>query len=87
VNQRPGAPSRASQASVAAAAPENGLTGESAVVGDVIRLFPGENLVTTVPRVTTKEVVVRNSGEHTRRTEDRLGQTSSITDAEPSTLT
>ena len=34
---------------------------------EVIRVFHGTDLITTVPRVTIKEVVVRNSGEHTRR--------------------
>ncbi|NEA73819.1 IS481 family transposase [Streptomyces sp. SID13588] len=32
-----------------------------------IRIFQGTDLITTVPRVTRKEVVVRNSGEHNRR--------------------
>jgi len=34
---------------------------------DVIRVFHGDDLITTIPRTTTKEVVVRKSGEHTRR--------------------
>ncbi|MEU0438148.1 IS481 family transposase, partial [Streptomyces sp. NPDC006290] len=34
---------------------------------DVIRVFHGPELITTVPRVTRKEVVVRKSGEHNRR--------------------
>ncbi|MFC8142977.1 IS481 family transposase [Streptomyces paradoxus] len=34
---------------------------------DVIRVFHGQELITTVPRVTRKEVVVRKSGEHNRR--------------------
>ncbi|WP_189189429.1 hypothetical protein [Streptomyces albiflavescens] len=34
---------------------------------DMIRIFHGPELVTTVPRVTSKEVVVRKSGEHNRR--------------------
>ncbi|WP_405911116.1 IS481 family transposase [Streptomyces sp. NBC_00828] len=34
---------------------------------EVIRIFHGKDLVTTVPRVTRKEVVVRKSGEHNRR--------------------
>ncbi|WP_393088445.1 hypothetical protein [Streptomyces sp. LN704] len=34
---------------------------------DVIRVFHGTELITTVPRVTRKEVVVRKSGEHHRR--------------------
>ena len=34
---------------------------------DTIRIFQGTELVTTVPRVTGKEVVVRKSGEHNRR--------------------
>ncbi|MGA5123066.1 IS481 family transposase [Streptomyces pseudogriseolus] len=34
---------------------------------DVIRVFHGQQLITTVPRVTRKEVVVRKSGEHNRR--------------------
>lgn len=32
-----------------------------------IRVFHGQDLITTVPRVTRKEVVVRKSGEHNRR--------------------
>ncbi|MFJ7949781.1 IS481 family transposase [Streptomyces sp. NPDC096354] len=32
-----------------------------------IRVFHGQELITTVPRVTRKEVVVRKSGEHNRR--------------------
>jgi transposase InsO family protein len=32
-----------------------------------IRVFQGTELITTVPRVTRKEVVVRTSGEHNRR--------------------
>ena len=32
-----------------------------------IRIFQGTELITTVPRVTQKEVVVRKSGEHNRR--------------------
>ncbi len=32
-----------------------------------IRIFQGTELITTVPRVTRKEVVVRSSGEHNRR--------------------
>ena len=34
---------------------------------EVIRIFQGTELITTVPRVTRKEVVVRKSGEHNRR--------------------
>lgn len=34
---------------------------------DVIRVFHSGELITTVPRVTRKEVVVRKSGEHNRR--------------------
>lgn len=34
---------------------------------DVIRVFHGQQLITTVPRVTRKEIVVRKSGEHNRR--------------------
>ncbi|MER5540885.1 integrase core domain-containing protein, partial [Streptomyces mirabilis] len=34
---------------------------------DTIRVFLGTDLITTVPRVTRKEVVVRKSGEHNRR--------------------
>lgn len=34
---------------------------------DAIRIFQGTELITTVPRVTRKEVVVRKSGEHNRR--------------------
>ncbi|WP_307132240.1 IS481 family transposase [Streptomyces aurantiacus] len=34
---------------------------------DTIRIFQGTELITTVPRVTQKEVVARNSGEHNRR--------------------
>ncbi len=34
---------------------------------DVIRVFHGQQLITTVPRVARKEVVVRKSGEHNRR--------------------
>ncbi|MER5855797.1 IS481 family transposase [Streptomyces sp900105245] len=34
---------------------------------DAIRVFHGQELITTVPRVTRKEVVVRKSGEHNRR--------------------
>ncbi|MFI9241873.1 IS481 family transposase [Streptomyces sp. NPDC053086] len=34
---------------------------------DTIRVFHGQELITTVPRVTRKEVVVRKSGEHNRR--------------------
>ncbi|MDC2961513.1 MULTISPECIES: IS481 family transposase [Streptomyces] len=34
---------------------------------DAIRIFHGTELITTVPRVTRKEVVVRKSGEHNRR--------------------
>lgn len=34
---------------------------------DTIRVFLGDELITTVPRVTRKEVVVRKSGEHNRR--------------------
>ncbi|MEV6193326.1 hypothetical protein AB0M19_13105 [Streptomyces sp. NPDC051920] len=34
---------------------------------DVIRVFHGPELITTVPRMTRKEVVVRKSGEHDRR--------------------
>ena len=34
---------------------------------EVICIFQGTELITTVPRVTRKEVVVRNSGEHNRR--------------------
>ncbi|MFF4726601.1 hypothetical protein ACFY3M_14845 [Streptomyces mirabilis] len=34
---------------------------------DTIRVFLGTDLITTVPRVTRKEVVVRKSGEHSRR--------------------
>ncbi|MFE0513492.1 IS481 family transposase [Streptomyces sp. NPDC058964] len=34
---------------------------------DVIRIFHGTELITTVPRVTRKEVVVRKPGEHNRR--------------------
>ncbi|MFE7903044.1 hypothetical protein ACFU3E_37310 [Streptomyces sp. NPDC057424] len=34
---------------------------------DVIRVFHGQELITTVPRVTRKEVVVRKSSEHNRR--------------------
>jgi len=34
---------------------------------DTIRVFHGQDLITTVPRVTRKEVVVRKSGEHNRR--------------------
>ncbi|MFG2795071.1 IS481 family transposase [Streptomyces sp. NPDC048419] len=34
---------------------------------DTIRIFQGTELITTVPRVTRKEVVVRKSGEHNRR--------------------
>ncbi|MFE5816953.1 IS481 family transposase [Streptomyces sp. NPDC056479] len=34
---------------------------------DTIRVFHGTELITTVPRVTRKEVVVRKSGEHNRR--------------------
>ncbi|MGY4903214.1 IS481 family transposase [Streptomyces sp. 900116325] len=33
----------------------------------VIRIFHDQELITTVPRVTEKEVVVRKSGEHNRR--------------------
>jgi transposase InsO family protein len=32
-----------------------------------IRIFQGTELITTIPRTTRKEVVVRNSGEHNRR--------------------
>lgn len=32
-----------------------------------IRIFQGTELITTVPRITRKEVVVRSSGEHNRR--------------------
>jgi hypothetical protein len=32
-----------------------------------IRIFQGTELITTVPRTTRTEVVVRNSGEHNRR--------------------
>lgn len=32
-----------------------------------IRVFHGQELITTVPRVTRKEVVVRKFGEHNRR--------------------
>lgn len=32
-----------------------------------IRTFQGTELITTVPRVTRKELVVRKSGEHNRR--------------------
>ncbi len=35
--------------------------------GTSIRVFHGQDLITTVPRVTRKEVVVRKSGEHNRR--------------------
>ncbi|MFB6769975.1 hypothetical protein [Streptomyces sp. NPDC056337] len=31
-----------------------------------IRVFHGQELITTIPRVTRKEVVVRKSGEHNR---------------------
>ncbi|MGA5711355.1 IS481 family transposase [Streptomyces cellulosae] len=34
---------------------------------ETIRVFHGQELITTVPRVTRKEVVVRKSGEHNRR--------------------
>jgi hypothetical protein len=34
---------------------------------DLIHIFHGTELITTVLRVTTKEVVVRKSGEHNRR--------------------
>ncbi|MGW9032046.1 hypothetical protein ACWGQ5_50280 [Streptomyces sp. NPDC055722] len=34
---------------------------------DAIRTFHGQDLITTVPRVTRKEVVVHKSGEHNRR--------------------
>ncbi|MEU1418080.1 IS481 family transposase [Streptomyces sp. NPDC005731] len=34
---------------------------------EAIRVFHGQELITTVPRVTGKEVVVRKSGEHNRR--------------------
>jgi len=34
---------------------------------EVIRIFQGTELITTVPRVTRKEVVVGKSGEHNRR--------------------
>ncbi|WP_329550187.1 IS481 family transposase [Streptomyces sp. NBC_01356] len=34
---------------------------------DTIRIFQGTELITTVPRVTRKEVVVGKSGEHNRR--------------------
>ncbi len=34
---------------------------------DVIRVFHSGELITTVPHVTTKEVVIRKSGEHNRR--------------------
>ncbi|MEV7432552.1 hypothetical protein [Streptomyces griseoviridis] len=34
---------------------------------DVIRVFHGQELITTVPRVTRKAVVIRNSGEYDRR--------------------
>ncbi|WP_405971376.1 IS481 family transposase [Streptomyces sp. NBC_00988] len=34
---------------------------------EAIRVFQGTELITTVPRVTRKEVVVRKSGEHNRR--------------------
>lgn len=34
---------------------------------DTIRIFHGQELITTVPRVTRKDVVVRKSGEHNRR--------------------
>ena len=34
---------------------------------EVIRIFQGTELITTVPRVTRKELVVRKSGEHNRR--------------------
>ncbi|MFC4611103.1 IS481 family transposase [Streptomyces maoxianensis] len=34
---------------------------------DTICVFHGQELITTVPRVTRKEVVVRKSGEHNRR--------------------
>ncbi|MET9126412.1 hypothetical protein [Streptomyces sp. NPDC004528] len=34
---------------------------------DVIRVFHGSQLITTVPRATRREVVVRKSGEHNRR--------------------
>ncbi|MFJ8114087.1 IS481 family transposase [Streptomyces sp. NPDC096132] len=34
---------------------------------DAIRVFLGTDLITTVPRLTRKEVVVRKSGEHNRR--------------------
>ncbi|MFE7441732.1 hypothetical protein ACFU7X_14890 [Streptomyces chartreusis] len=36
-------------------------------LSNTIRIFQGTELITTVPRVTRKEVVVRNSGEHNRR--------------------
>ena len=32
-----------------------------------IRIFQGTELITTVPRITRKEVVIRTSGEHHRR--------------------
>ncbi|MEY9965401.1 hypothetical protein ABIA33_003443 [Streptacidiphilus sp. MAP12-16] len=34
---------------------------------DVIRVFHGEDLITTVPRITHKDLVVRKSGENHRR--------------------
>lgn len=34
---------------------------------DTIRIFHGQELITAVPRVTRKDVVVRKSGEHNRR--------------------
>ncbi|MEV6297281.1 IS481 family transposase [Streptomyces sp. NPDC051896] len=34
---------------------------------ETIRVFHGQELITTVPRVTRKEAVVRKSGEHNRR--------------------
>jgi hypothetical protein len=34
---------------------------------DVIRVFHGDELITTVPRTTGKDLVVRKSGEHHRR--------------------
>jgi hypothetical protein len=33
----------------------------------VIRVFHGDDLITTIPRTTTKKVVVRKSGEYNRR--------------------
>lgn len=52
---------------------------------DVIRILHATELVTTVPRVTRKEVVVRKSGEHNRR-KIVQGRRQASPDANPSTI-